>query len=407
MKHQHSKTSVSDALSFLDSQLAARKPDTEEISVLAANDRVLAESVFSEVNIPSFRRSMMDGFAVCSADVAESQSAAVILAIAGESFPGREWQGTLRSGQAVRIMTGAPVPEQADAVIPIELVTVQGCSVTVSQPIPPGKNVARPGEDIDEGDIVAVAGRRLRPQDVGLLASIGCSRLNVVSRPRVGLVITGNELLPAGTRPTGHRIADSNGPMLAALVERDGGTVIRDGLTPDTPAAIRDALSDALQGRADILLVSGGSSAGDEDYAPDIIQELGELPIHGIAIRPGAPAGLGRAGRCLVFLLPGNPVACLFAYDLFAGRAVRTLAGRQSQWPYRTVSAVLESTLRSARGRTDYARIRLAESQAIPIAVSGSSVLSSTTKADGFLLIPADVEELPAGAVVQVWLYGN
>ncbi len=406
MKHQRSNTSVTDALAYLDSLIAARTPQSEQIAVVDADDRVMAETVFSDVAIPSFRRSMMDGFALCSADMAE-QTGPVILDIVGQSFPGREWKGVLQAGQAIRIMTGAPVPDHADVVVPIELVTVQGGTVHVSQPVVSGKNVARVGEDLDQGDEVAAAGRRLRPQDIGLLASIGCSQVSVVRRPRVGLIITGNELLPAGTRPTGHRIADSNGPMLAALVKRDGGIVVRSGLTPDTPSAIREALSDGLQDRADLLLVSGGSSAGDEDFAPDIIHELGELPIHGIAMRPGAPAGLGRAGQCPVVLLPGNPVACLFAYDLFAGRAVRALSGRQSPWPYASVCAALESALESSAGRTDYARIRLVEDRARLIAVSGSSLLSSTTKADGFLLIPAAVERLSAGTSVQVWLYGN
>jgi molybdopterin molybdotransferase len=214
-------------------------------------------------------------------------------------------------------------------------------------------------------------------------------------------LITGNELLPAGTRPEGYRIADANGPMLAALVARDGGKPLLPGIIPDDPAAIRAALDEP----ADIILVSGGSSVGQEDFVPKILAEHGELAIHGIAMRPSSPTGMGRFDGRLVFLLPGNPVSCLCAYDFFAGRSIRALGGRLRDWPYRAVRARLTRKLVSTVGRLDYARVSLAGNDAEPLAISGASILSSTTRADGFVIVPADSEGYPAGVEVDVYLY--
>lgn len=205
------------------------------------------------------------------------------------------------------------------------------------------------------------------------------------------------------TKPEGYRIADANGPMLFALVERDGGEVLVPQIIPDTPSAIRQALVES----ADLILVSGGSSVGQEDFAPKLVAELGELPIHGIAMRPSSPAGMGRIGGRPVFLLPGNPVSCLCAYDFFAGRAIRGWGGRPREWPYPCVTARLTRKLVSTVGRVDYARVLLRGDEAEPLAISGASILSSTTRADGFVVVAADSEGFPPGAEVQVWKYSS
>ncbi len=215
--------------------------------------------------------------------------------------------------------------------------------------------------------------------------------------------MTGNELLPSGSQPHGYRIVDANGPMLAALVERDGGLVDFPGLVPDEPGLILEA----LQAEADVIIVSGGTSVGIEDLAPTLLARHGDLAIHGIAMRPSSPTGLGRIGERLVFLLPGNPVSCLCAYDFFAGRAIRALGGRTKAWPYRSVRARLR-TGRSAlagSGGSDYARVQVADGAVEPLAVGGASVLSSTTRADGFVIVPDDSEGFAPGTEVEVWLY--
>jgi len=215
------------------------------------------------------------------------------------------------------------------------------------------------------------------------------------------LVVTGNELLPSGSQPHGYRIADANGPMLAALVARDGGLVEFPGLVPDE----HDAILKALHAEADVIIVSGGSSVGIEDLAPTLLAQHGDLAIHGIAMRPSSPTGLGRLEHRLVFLLPGNPVSCLCAYDFFAGRAIRALGGRTKTWPYHAVRARLARKISSPIGRLDYARVQVVDGAVTPLAVSGASVLSSTTRADGFVIVPADSEGFAPGTEVDVWLY--
>jgi molybdopterin molybdotransferase len=195
-----------------------------------------------------------------------------------------------------------------------------------------------------------------------------------------------------------------NAPMLAALVARDGGLARVVGPLPDRRALIRTAIADAATA-SDALLVSGGSSTGPEDHAPGLVAELGELTIHGVAVRPASPTGLGFVGGVPVLLLPGNPASCLCAYDLFGGRIVRRLGGRPADWPYRAVERPLSRKLVSEVGRVDYARVRLVDGRAEPLSVGGASILSSTTRADGFVLVPADLEGYPEGAAVTVWLY--
>jgi molybdopterin molybdotransferase len=294
------------------------------------------------------------------------------------------------------------VPDGANAVLPVEQASEEEGILLVVEPISPGRCGGRRGEDIEEGTDILARGRALRPQDLGLLASVGVSEIKVIRAPRVAILITGDELLPAGTRPEGHRIVDSNSVVLAALVVRDGGIPHAGPILADRREVVRAAL---LETKADVLLVSGGSSVGKEDHAPSLLAELGELPIHGVALRPASPSGVGFLGSRPVFLLPGNPVSCLCAYDLFAGRAIRRLGGRSVEMPYRPVSLPLAAKVSSAVGRVDYVRVRLHNGKAEPLAVSGASLLSTTTVADGFVLVPRDSEGYPAGETVTVYLY--
>src|SRR5206468_3737585 len=197
--------------------------------------------------------------------------------------------------------------------------------------------------------------------------------------------------------------ADANGPMLAALVARDGGIVDFPGLVADESDVVRDA----LHTDADVVIVSGGSSVGIDDIAPAIVAQDGELAVHGIAMRPSSPTGLGRIGRRLVFLLPGNPVSCLCAYDFFAGRAIRALGGRTKAWPYHAIRARLARKISSPIGRLDYARVQVVDGTVEPLAVGGASVLSSTTRADGFVVVPSfDRSSVDGFAVVAENTFG-
>jgi molybdopterin molybdotransferase len=299
-------------------------------------------------------------------------------------------------------MTGAPVPDGVDAVVPAEYATEAGGQIVVTRPVAPGQHVGHRGEDLRLGSTALAVGRRLRPQDVGLVASLGLDGVSVVRRPRARLLVTGNEVRLPGAPKGLYDVYDSNSYMLRGLIARDGAVIESQLRLGDDPDRIRAAL---MAPGADVILVSGGSSVGREDYAPRLIAEIGDLAIHGVAMRPSSPAGLGRIGETLVFLLPGNPVSCLCAYEFFAGRALRLLGGRPSEWPHRTQQALVARKIVSAIGRVDYCRVRLIDGRVEPIALSGASILSSTTRADGFVIVPSNCEGYGPDASVTVFLY--
>ena len=419
MRGFSSRTTVEAALAWIDRH--ASPLESETISIWSAAGRVLSRDVVSGVDVPGFDRSMMDGYAVRAADTqGASPYNRLPLDVVGQSLPGQPFSGTLARGQAVRIMTGAPLPAGADAVLPAERVD-RGAGILPARAdqkriaaldeLPSGKNIGSKGEDVRASQTIFRAGRVLRPQDIGVLSSIGMASVDVARQPRVRIVITGNELLAAGSKPEAYQIADANGPMLAALVARDGGLpcLLPDSSLVTSPYIVPDDATSILAAMhssgADVVIVSGGSSVGQEDHAPMLLAEHGELAIHGIAMRPSSPTGMGRIEQTLVFLLPGNPVSCLCAYDFFAGRAIRLLGARSPEWPYRTARLPLVRKLVSQVGRVDYARVKITDGQLEPISISGASVLTSTTIADGFVVIPADSEGYPAGREVEVCLY--
>jgi molybdopterin molybdotransferase len=379
---------VSDFLALIDRRINPLSVET--VPLPEAAGRALAREALALADVPGFDRAAMDGHAVRSAD---SGPRTVI----GDAYPARPFGGTLAPGQAVRTMTGAPLPAGADAVVPFEHGEPQSLP-----PIAAGKNVGRRGEDVKAGSRLFAAGRVLRPQDLGLLASAGVASVFVHRIPRVSILVTGDELLPAGTTPSGYKIIDSNSVMLTALVRRDGGEPDVAAIVPDRRESIREAL---LMADGDLVLICGGSSVGLEDHVAAVVAAEGELLAHGVALRPGAPAGFGDLRGRPVFLLPGNPVSCLCGYDLFAGRALRRMVGRGTELPYVAFEVPLAEAVTSAPGRVDYVRVTLEGGRARPLTVRGASVLSTTTTADGFFLLAHDSPALNAGDLVRVHLY--
>lgn len=403
MKGFTTRTTVDDAWKWIGSTLSASgRHSIEHVSLQEARGRILAEDIISGVNVPGFNRSMMDGYAVRAEETYGATSYnALPFRIIGTSLPGNPFTGIVTPGDTVRIMTGAPMPDGANAVLPVEGTEALNDIMSAMSEVSVGKHVGIVGEDVASGATILRAGRTLRPQDLGVLSSIGCETTPVIKRPLVRILITGNELLPAGTSPQGYQIADANGPMLYSLVSRDGGVSVMPPIIHDD----RDQLQAAMLAPADVILVSGGSSVGQEDHAPQILAQHGALAIHGIAMRPSSPAGMGTLNSAFVFLLPGNPVSCLCAYDFFAGRVIRALGGRNVDWPYRRITATLSRKIVSTVGRVDYARVKLDGDVAEPIAISGASVLSSTTQADGFVIVPPDSEGLAVHSTVEVFCY--
>ncbi len=405
MRGFQDRTEVAQVSALLGQRL--RPLAAEEVDLHAAAGRVLAGDVTAPSAVPAFDRAAMDGYALRGEETfGAGPYNPLELEVVGLALPGRPFPGVVQPGQAVRIMTGAPLPDGADAVLQAEnaeeVGDAAGRRLRVTDAVPPGRHVGRRGEDIEPCTVVLHAGRVLRPQDVAVLASLGVSPVAVVRRPAVAILVTGDELLPCGSRPEGYRIVDSNSVMLEALARRDGGLPVVAPLVPDRYDAVRDAVRDA---RADVVLISGGSSVGQEDHAPKVLAELGELAVHGVALRPASPTGLGFIDGRPVFLLPGNPVSCLCAYDLFAGPAVRCLGGRPMALPYRTWTLPLARKIASAVGRVDYVRVTIHDGAVEPLATSGAAILSSTTRADGFVLVPADSEGHAAGSTVEVFLY--
>lgn len=382
----------------------ASQLDAEQVQLAEFHGRVLAQDVVSPLDVPEFDRSAMDGYAVHAAEtVGAGDYNPISLRIVGRSLPGAPADVAVRAQEAVRIMTGAPMPSGADAVVPAEYATESADAVEITTTVSPQKHVGQRGEDVIAGTTLLQAGHILRPQDVGLLASVGLSSVAVVRRPQVRIVVTGNELVEPGNARSPYQIYEANSFILQGLIPRDGGIIENRICCRDDLDDIRRAL---LAPGADVILISGGSSVGAEDHAPNLVRELGELPIHGLAMRPSSPAGMGRIGSALTFLLPGNPVSCLCAYDFFAGRAIRLLAGRSSDWPYAAFEGRLTNKIASQIGRVDYCRVRISGDEIEPLALSGASILSSTTRANGFVIVPAMSEGYSAGTRVTALRYG-
>ncbi len=402
MKGFKEKRNVSEFLKIIDENVLTIN-EFEIVDLHHASGRVLAITIKSEINVPGFNRSAMDGYALKGEETFGADLYAPLeFKIIGVSLPAKPFEGKLELNNAVRIMTGSPMPLGADAVIPFELAKEEGGILKVIEAIPPGKNVGKIGEDVRVGQEIFPPGRKIRPQDVGLLASIGFPNLKVLRKPVVEIFITGDELLPPGSMPIGSKIVDSNSVMLESLVFRDIACLPKIIRLQDSRELIKSAI---IESDADFILISGGSSVGQEDHAPTIVSELGEILIHGVALRPASPSGMGKINKKVVFLIPGNPVSCLCAYDLFASRAIRKFAGLNYNIPYRTVFLQLGSKVSSMVGRMDYVRVKISNQLAEPLAISGASMLSTTTFADGFILVPPECEGFPAGEKVEIYLY--
>lgn len=422
MRGFRDRRTVAEALAILSARTGPLP--AEAVPVSECVGRVVARDVAAAVAVPHFARAAMDGYALAGESTFGATTyAPVELFVVGEVRAGRGSLPPIRAGQAVRITTGAPVPEGADAVLMAENAEERPLAearatppegalalVRVREPVAPGKHVGAIGEDVPAGATVVTAGRRLRPQDAGVLASTGVIEVPAVRRPTVRILITGDELLRPGSVPSGSSIVDTNSLVLTALAARDGAAGCAIEYVRDARDDVREAMSRAIE---DVILVSGGSSVGPEDHAPLVLAEIGEVTVHGVAMRPSSPAGFGflparkGARETPVFLLPGNPVSCLCAYEFFAGPTIRALGGRSREWPHRRKACTVARKIVSELGRTDYTRVKVEGDLVSPIMTSGASILSSTTRADGVVIVPADHEGHGEGESVTVLLYDD
>lgn len=388
-------------------------PPAEMVSVWEAYGRVLAEPVVAAGAVPPFPRSMMDGVALRSRDtVGAAPDAPVHVRLIGKVVMGAAPEFVIGPGEAALIPTGGMLPDGADAVVMIEafpdLVASGDATperVAVVQPVPPGENVIPAGADVEEGTVVLAAGRRLRPQDVGVLAGLGRVYVSVYRQPEVAILSTGAEIVSPADTPAPGQIRDMNAVALAALIARYGGRPRLLGVVPDDRRRLREAIEDGLA--SDMLVMSGGSSVGEDDWTARLLEEMGPpgIVVHGVKLAPGKPTLCALVGHKPVLGLPGNPVSALIVFSLFGVEALRRRGGERSlpDWEP-VVRARLTQDVAGAKGRELHVRVALEAADgsllARPIR-GGSSQLMTMVMADGTIVVPPDTR-LSAGDWVDV-----
>lgn len=408
--------------------LAGLRPLPDEwVFIDDAPGRVVAHSLVAQLTLPPWDNTAMDGFAVCSRDVRDaSAEAPVRLAIIGEVAAGHAPAMEVLAGTAVRILTGAPMPAGADAVVPVEQTDAEpGVAdlpgeVSILAGVAAGAHIRRAGSDLTEGEGLIAAGTVIRPGALALLAATGHAAVPVHRRPRVMIMSTGDELVAPGEPLGPAQIYDSNAPSLAAQARAAGAEVRTLAALPDQMEAVHEALVESL-GWADVAVVSGGVSVGAHDVVKEAFGRIGRLELWRVAVQPGKPLAFGRArrpgddGEMLFFGLPGNPVSSFVTFELFVRPVLRQLAGHLDPTERRAVRARLAEAVTKAPGRRAFLRVSLAREPdgertggaawvARPSGGQGSHVLSALAAADGLAIVSEDVEGLPAGAEVEVWI---
>lgn len=395
---QPGMTSLEDCRAqILDNVAALCSPETTLLE--QACGRVLAEDLVARLTLPPSDNSAMDGYAFGHAGAGET------FTVIGEALAGHPFGSPVAAGQCVRIMTGAVVPDGCDTVVMQEDVQRDGDTLTLARAVPAGANVRHRGEDINAGATLLPAGRRLRPADIGLLASQGFARVPVYRRLKVALLSTGDELVPPGQPLAEGQIHDSNRAALRAVLMRAGFDVIDLGLVADDLAAVREALCRADQ-QADVVMSSAGVSVGDADHVRQALGELGDILVWRIAIKPGKPFAFGRLPDSVFFGLPGNPVAALVTLRQLALPALAALQGEHWQAPPR-LRATLTSPVRKKPGRTDFQRGNLevcgdGELRVTPLSGQGSGLVTSMSRANCFVVLERERADVAAGE--QVWV---
>jgi molybdopterin molybdotransferase len=407
--------SVEEALAEILSHV--RPLPRERVSILDALGRVLVEEITSEINIPPFDNSAMDGYAVRAEDVAEARpgspvSLAVIGSVAAGSVAGED----LNPGTAIRIMTGAPLPQGADAVVPYEdtsdfdrpkeeRLSAPAKQIEVREAVQQRDHVRSAGEDIRQGELVMAPGRVIRPQEIGVLASLGYETVLVHRRPKVAILATGDELLEVHQPLAPGKIRNSNEYTNSALVRRTGGVPIRLGIARDTKTDLTAKIQDGLAQGADLFLTSGGVSVGDYDVVKDVLDAEGRMQFWQVCMKPGKPLAFGllRGGVPLIGL-PGNPVSAMVSFEQFARPAILKMLGHEDL-AKPTVQAIVDEPLTNS-GRRGFVRVVITRQSGVfharTTGEQGSGVLTSMSKANGLAIVPEGTRHVEAGTEVVV-----
>ncbi|NJE31190.1 molybdopterin molybdotransferase MoeA [Thermococcus sp. 18S1] len=371
--------------------------DVEEVPLSEALGRVLAEDIVSPIDSPPFDRSAVDGYALLAEDTFPAREySPVDLRVVDEIVAGEESKARVEPGTAVKLMTGSKMPEGANAVLMQEMAERDGDVIRVLRPVAPGQNVAFAGEDVRKGGVVLRKGQVLRPQDLALLKSIGFRSVKVKRKPRVGIIITGDELIEEFDEDAlkAGKIMESNSVMLTGLVQQYFGEPVFYGVVPDDEGAIRSAIERA-RGECDLVLVTGGSAFGDKDFAHRFVKLL----FHGTTIKPGRPVGYGER----VFIMSGYPVAVFAQFHLYVKHVLAKLIGARN-YEVR-VRARLSERVSSQLGRHEFVKVWYENGEARPIKKKGSGIISSLVESNGYIEIPEDSEGYLEGETIEVVLY--
>jgi molybdopterin molybdotransferase len=402
----YKRTPVEDALEVLLGSVSTL--DVESVGIEEAEGRVLAEDVVAERDVPPFDRAAMDGYAVRGEDTfGASQTNPIFFKIIGEASVGEPCKLEVGKYEAVRIMTGGPMPKGSNAVVMFEHTVEVGDGIEVIKPVTPGKNVSLKGEDVKRGSVLLKKNAVLKPHDVGMMAALGREKVSVYRRPTVAIISTGDELLSPGEELREGKIYDVNSYTLSSYVKASGGLPTILGIVGDDPEDLEKAILKALE--FDMVIISGATSVGKKDVIPTIVSEKGKVFVHGVAMRPGEPTGFGVISDKLVFMLPGYPVAAIVGFETFVRPALQKMQGMEIRSPYPQVKAVLGRKIASELGRRDFSRVRLHERNGVlyaePIRTKGSGIVSSLVRADGFVIVPENTEGLEKGEEVTVSLF--
>lgn len=402
--------------------------DTEVMPLTQSFNRVLAESIRSEINVPPFANSAMDGYAVIAADTqGSSRQTPVYLKVVDYIPAGATPTTALRPQTAARIMTGAPIPPGANAVVRFEETSehitptekLAEDEILIYHTVAEGDNVRPVGEDIQAGQVILEAGRRLRPQDIGVLAAIGQAQVKVYRRPRVAILATGDELVGIDEPIEPGKIRNSNEYTQAALVEKYGGQAVMLGIARDTVADLTAKIRAGLARQVDLFLTSAGVSVGDFDMVKNVLAAEGQVQFWQVAIKPGKPLAFGTLGksanqptgrRVPLIGLPGNPVASMVAFEVFARPAILKLGGQRT-WDKPAVRAALDEEVFNS-GRRHYMRAFIyagpdgyrVTTRGSGVQVQGSGILTSLVWANGLVIVPENVTHLAANTPVEVWI---
>jgi molybdopterin molybdotransferase len=380
-----------------------------DLTLPDAHGCVLDEDVLAAFPLPPFDNSAMDGYAVRAADIAAaSPESPVQLPVVGDVAAGSSGPYTVQPGLCVRIMTGAPIPAGADAVVPVEWTDGGVASVSIRRSAAVGNHIRRAGEDAPVGTTVLTAGTHLGATQIGLLAAVGRERVSARPRPRVVVLSTGSELVDPGTPLTPGKIPDANSTLLTTAAREAGGIAFRVGIVPDDPRLLLDTLEDQLI-RADAVVTSGGISVGAYDVVKEAINRIGDVRFDRVAMQPGMPQSFGLIGpdRTPFFGLPGNPVSAYVSFEVFVRPALRRMLGVEPiNRP--TVRARLKAPLTSPKGKRSFARAHLTVDKGTysvhPVGGSGSHLIASLAGANALVVVPEETTELAAGSAVTVML---